>query len=827
METPPPVPPKDFLSAKDMTPASGSKRKRAASEGASSIDERGGTIEVHSPKRSKPDNATVEPSTSDDASSPRRNLRRKKKHGNLSSLNLRHAAQRQAQSSGQAARESKFQEGSLTDKPSDKPPSVFTRIVRTDSGNMRHVEELMEDYHAAEGSSNEHVKNVPSQEKALMPQQCGGDGTGPEIKQQDVGGFFSFGKNFSMNFRPIALWNRLYGETKEQLTQRNYEAAMRKKQKEDAEAKYAQLKQAGQLGLKPVGNMVTAPHEVGSTGPEDTTMMMTNGCGPDEHYQIKSRTSLKLAPPPADDLSSIQGNEVPDTGSKHGGTFRSRFGFKRPSISNLKEGLKRVRSDLNMSSTTVNNRESSASLSPLKTDLESSTLRRSTSRFDLKKQNKLSKRVSDLEAKLQQARRELDEALIEASPMPKLPNKYERFTPQSTIKRPKFLPGKLPSLPSERVLMAQYNFGDDEESPLRTSEVKPRNALDLTDKVDDDSTIKAPYERQYPPRAASLFVLHDNEPADLNSVLNAKPNLTQHRTSEPIQFTSDANIDSKNLSFTSDGVPALEKPGGYDLMDNNLKALDENVNIAKNTPPESRMSVDEGDTAYRSDFDTDNGETDFSSTPRKKRKSTGGIKSSSQSKRIRGEAGTSISARRKNTKKCSGSSKNKQQTVTEAPLYSEDEKLDVEMGNDETFNAATSRTSLDSQGIPLEPVYEEEEETTVVALKDVPSKPTAKATPARYSRHASRSRSGSIQPGVEEQMMTRAAHVVQSSRHFSPPPGNENYKTVEVVEGTVTARPGEGNVPALPNKISGSTESINLTESEKQKEEFQWPDDVF
>lgn len=817
------MPPKDFLPANAMAPASSSKRKRSVSEVANSVDHGSATVELHSPKRSKPDNAAGEPSTSEDAASPQRNLRRKKKHGNLSSLNLRHAAQRQAQSSAQAARESKFQEGSLTDKPSEKPPSVFTRMVRTDSGNIKHVEELMEDYHTGGESSDGYIQNMESQEKALLAQQLGGDVTGSETKEQDAGGFFSFGKNFSMNFHPIALWNRLYGETKEQLTQRNYEAAMRRKQKEDAEAKYAQLKQAGQLGLKPVGKMTIAAHEAGGTAPRDTTMPMSNGCGPDEHHQMKARTSLKLAPPLNDVLSSTYGNEVPDTASKHGGTFKSRFGFKRPSMSNLKDGLKRVRSDLNMSSTTVNNRESSASLSPVKTDLESSTLRRSTSRFDMKKQTKLSKRVSDLEAKLQQARKELDEALIEASPMPKLPNKYERFTPQSTIKRPKFVPGKLPSLPSERVLMAQDDFGDDEESPLRTSEGKPRNALDLTDEwMDGDPTIKAPRDRQYPPRAASLFVLRDNEPDNLTSILNTNKTLAaQHDTSELTEPTSDTNMDPSSVCFTGDGVAALDKPADHDSLDTKLKVLDANVMIAKNPSPKSRTPVDEADKPYRPDVESDNEDTDFNSTPRKKRKSAPGTKSSSQSKRLKGEAGSSTSAQRKLTKRFSGSSTRIQRKATEIQLYSDDEKSDAEV------DAAASRTSLDSQGIPLEPVYEEEEETTYVALKDVPSNPTAKATPARYSRLASRSHIGSVQPGVEEQMMTRAAHMVQSSRHFSPPPENGFTNTTEVVDETVTVRPGEGDIPDLPNKFNGGPENVSQTKFGKQNEEFQWPDDVF
>ncbi|OJJ73678.1 hypothetical protein ASPBRDRAFT_194607 [Aspergillus brasiliensis CBS 101740] len=79
-------------------------------------------------------------------------------------------------------------------------------------------------------------------------------------------------------------------------------------------------------------------------------------------------------------------------------------------------------------------------------ELEGSAVRRQKSRKELQRQAKLMKRVSDLEVKLERARRELRELVGEEQevlapiPVPEIP--YPR----------KFVPGALPSLPSERLL---------------------------------------------------------------------------------------------------------------------------------------------------------------------------------------------------------------------------------------------------------------------------------------------------------------------------------------------------------------------------------------
>jgi hypothetical protein len=843
MDSPPPVPPKDSPYAAKMeagrTPASSSKRKREVHENDGPVD--AADADEHSQKRPR-SNRQNDVSTSDNTTPARRNLRRKKKHGNLSNLNLRHAAERQA--SEQAARESKFQEGSLNDKPSEKPPSAFTRVVRSESGNLEQVDQLMEDYHESIDTEPAFVEAVVQQETAQMAQRV--DNIAAESAgKEEAGGFFRFGRNFSTNFHPIALWNKLWNETKEELTQRNIDAAMRKR-KEEAEARYAEMKKAGQLGLQPVGNFATGE---GST-PRDSGIAMESARSSQQNLRPRSSGSQALV---ATKEYNSNESEGPETATKPKATLRSRFSFRKPSISNFKDGIKRVKSDFNLAAA-AGNRESSSSVSPVKEDLENSTLRRSQSRFDLKKHNKLSKRVSDLEVKLQQARRELDEALVEASPAPKFRSKYERFTSQTLRKAPKFVPGRLPTLPSEGILMTQDAFGDDEYSPDKEEfgEAQPRKALDLTEavmeEVDecDDATIKAPRgEDQYPARAESLFKFANRNIEHLPPTEDNHADIAPQDTSELTQLISeDVNMDpNSSINPTNDEVAADDKPADYASLDARLKALDENVKISKKGPARTKKRKtggDDGDKAFRPGKEVTDDDDEWTDTPKKKRKSTSSVKNDSSPPAKRGKATGGNSGSPKGKKATNGVTKNqkkgKKQPVTEEveEQYSEDEpEGDAQAGAEEDIlDAAPVRTSLDSQGTPLEPLYEEEEETTTVPINDEPSKPTAKATPARYGRHAVRSRSGSphkrsgsVPPGAEEQMMTRAAEVAKTGRVFSPPP-NGYSKVTEVVNETVTVVPGQGDVPALPEGVA--LEQVETTKVvRKEKEQFEWPDDVF
>jgi hypothetical protein len=153
-----------------------------------------------------------------------------------------------------------------------------------------------------------------------------------------------------------------------------------------------------------------------------------------------------------------------------------------------------------------------------------------------------------------------------------------------------------------------------------------------------------------------------------------------------------------------------------------------------------------------------------------------------------------------------------------------------------------ARTSLESQDRTLDIVYEEEEEAVAGGAKSMPSKPTPARFSVRSRSNSPHKRSASVQLGVEEQIMLRAATAVKKhpgrahSRSVSPPPGNGYVKTTTVEE-TVRIHPGENGVPKLPRGANGSFESfdeleveendVEVLSSKNKKPSFEWPDDVF
>ena len=885
MEEPPPVPPKDQRYTARMeidhspsAPASGSKRKREAHDDALTdffnSNREAPDADQHTPKRSRPSTREGHVSTSDEATSAQhRNVKRKKGSRNLSNLNLRHAAEKQA-AQEVTPRPSKFQEGSLTDKPSEKPPSFYMKIPRTDSGHSLKVDELMADYHEGGPINDDSIRATIEHEKAIIPQRVA-DINIETAKKEEGKGFFQFGRQWAASFHPVTLWQKLWNETKEEPTQKQTEEAERKvRLKADAEAKYAEMKRTGKLGLKPVGSLISGTHGSadGWETPRDSAVEI-DGLRPSfEHRRSVSATSKLL--PPQENTTSRSGSEVPDTVSKQNKGLKARLHLKKPSLTNIKSDLKRVKSEFNLTPA-VRHRESSSSLSPVKADFENSALKRSQSKFDLKKQHKLSKRVSDLEVKLDQARKELDDALVEASPMPKLSGKYERFTPSSTIKRPKFVPGKLPSLPSERILMAQEN--GERGRDMDNAEAKPRTAMDLNEFMDDEvneeqDTIKTARAKPYPIRASSMFNLEND---DTDNVASTEPNdISNNKDSSEVKQLSTEDIENMDpnslTNLTSEVANEPAKPADYSSLDAKLKALEENVKIAskaKAAKTKKRKSGIAGeDKPFKPGQDSDDdAEWEEAQSATKKRKAKGGKNDTSpQSPRTktvkqsspRWKKATGASAR---TNGLSSSPVGTKKRGQQDAIESEPEEGDAAQAGAEEYSAdeleeaeiQPPRTSMDSQGHPLDPVYEEEENSSPAQLNGEPSKPATKATKARYGRHTTRSRStspfkrpGSVQPGVEELMITRAAEAAQKhparrgGRSVSPPPARGYTKTTVVTETeTVSVVPGEDGVPKLPRGANGSFETLDGLENKATKVEvlqagekrdsFEWPEDVF
>ncbi|KAK3049490.1 hypothetical protein LTR09_009157 [Extremus antarcticus] len=831
-ESPPPVPPKDAkftprmeLDRPSTAPTSGSKRKREVRVEAypdNEYSDDAGYADQPTPnKRSKSIRQSDNSASEDAGATQPRNIRRKRGSNNLSNLNLRHAAQQHA-SQRTLSKESKFQEGSLTDKPSDKPPSIF---IRTASSNYRDDDELMEDYHDGRPTPRASVDGMggPGRRYGTVRHSQ----LEPElIKKEEAPGFFHFGRSLAANFHPTTLWRKLWNEPKEDVSQHVEEIGHKARQKIEAEARYAEMKKSGQLMLQPVGKFASTAVD-GQETPRDSGIEI-DGL---EHTRGVSRASAFLQPVESE-------SEAPDTTSKTK-TIKSRFGhLKKPSLSNIRSDLKRVASDIDLIGT-LRNRESSSSLSPVKQDFGTSSLKRSESKFDLRKQQKLSQRVSDLEVKLARARSNLDEALVEASPAPKLTGKYERFTPSATIRRPKFMPGKLPSLPSERILMAEQALAnakearDEIEGEPKSRRLTLKEVLDEAEEGATDDTIKASRGSKYPRRASSLFNLNDNNTispekhsSDINMTNNeanetgqqVKTNPTEPaivvqqdwqtrfnglfgRTStntegmpqvsdemiepeqevkmNPTQPTDTGDMDPSTLTNSNGEAAPTEPPKqSYAALDAKLKALDSNVkNARKAAKPKKRKSAaaneDKPFRPGRTYSDDDAEWEDAKPTPKKKRKSGHGSSSPPAKTSNVGDAKGSSPTDKKKSDMIGGggdfgtSPEGKRKVVKQ--VVSEDTPMngtnDNIVAQQEEFSADEGAAADDEQAQPLDVVYEEEEETSKVRLNGDPAKPTATATPARRLRAGPRSRSNSPNKrpfSAEETMLMRAADAVKA-----------------------------------------------------------------
>jgi len=797
-------------------PSSASKRKREAQDehvynlrsNHSEAPDAEAYAHTHTPKRSRPSLPAPDNDASDDATPVQQhNIRRKKGVNNLSNLNLRHAAERQARLHAErqpVPRESRFQEGSLTDRPSNKPPTVFTRFIRTDSGNIQQVDDLMDDYH--NGMPSPTVEIDVKREEAQLPPPAAAITPRTEGTDENNGFLFRFGRSLAASFHPVRMWKQVWEETTEELRQKNIAEYQRKKAlKEEAERRYAEMKASGQFESRTLSRASVTDSSIKT---RDSGVMLEEETPSMNHKRSISYGS-QLAPPTIDS-SNYSESEAPDNTQSVVKTLKSRLHFKRPSLQNLRFDIKRTRSEYNLGAAANIQRDSSSSASPVKAELEGSALRKSHSRVDMRRQHKLSKRVSDLEVKLQSARRELDDALVQASPALKMGNKCERVTPNSTIRRPKFIPGKLESLPSERLLDPSLYYTEDDDAKKVTQDrakavadlegvsIEPSEDNYVMDAPQDneEETIRASHARPYPTRASSLFNLNNNNIEDLNEETAANGTKT---TSDDMDGKT-TNI-KKQSTATAD---AKKKTSGYASLDAKLKALDANVKMATKKPAQRKKRKTGDDlkdyTPEDDDDDDENADWDKIGSKAKRRKSN-----------------NSATQRKSTGKSVPDADEPAVAATTEGHDNDSDEASSPGKQDDEATADRTIRMSLDSQAGALEPVLEESEEATFAPNGD----------PIKKSKY--RSSVPIYQPGSDEDLMTRAAAAARLHRSHSPPDAEKAVLSKQHHDNKQQIRAGSEGGSAKSAKSAKSNRSRIPTKQVKPKvdQNFEWPEDVF
>lgn len=315
-------------------------------------------------------------------------------------------------------RHSKFQEGSLNDKPSKQPPHAFLG-----------VEDAMERYHADEKPDEQQDDGNP-------------DSAVVDTRPTGTFRFGRFGKALANVFTGI--WKEKQPPVLPAKT------ATKDDRKAKAEDAYTVLKlndfKELQPSIVPSSNPTPSRRSVDEDiQREEASHDPAVNIGRSQRSSLQTiRTQnptekLEFLPKPGSKRSASPASGLP------AGRRSSSLHLRTPSFSSLKK----VKSQMHIPSAIRPVKEvpplPTSQIQPLSRPV-SQGLRRQTSKRDLAKHQRLSKKVSDLESKLDVARRELEKSLQTAPPVPDVPTHLDR--------KP-FVPGNLASLPSERLLTPQ------------------------------------------------------------------------------------------------------------------------------------------------------------------------------------------------------------------------------------------------------------------------------------------------------------------------------------------------------------------------------------
>ena len=387
------------------------------------LREAGSDAELHAPKRSRaadwPLKTSAQTATSDN---------------DALKVDQRH----DKRSSSTSIRPSKFCEGSMNDRASKRPPSLFTR-----------EEEAMEEYARSQGQGQD--------TRMDMNYDAG-------IEANKASSVFRFGKAIANAFKPLTAWPGINGMWKEKEKPSNIspeKKIMEERQARAVEA-YAELKKSGYRGTQALSHReiqkvpVIKPQESEhqpDTSFRDSGIDMDCGQPLREHHpndQLIGSTDLLHVPPPVKGRSASPFSDISSA-------RKSSLHIRKPSL----QGLKKVASQIHISpakrqpdnhtSTPI---ESNYPTESAAASSSAQPLRKEPSKRDMARQYKLGKKVSDLENKLETARRELELSISSAPPVPELP---------AHVARKPFKPGNLPSLPSERNMSPQK---DDPAPPM-------------------------------------------------------------------------------------------------------------------------------------------------------------------------------------------------------------------------------------------------------------------------------------------------------------------------------------------------------------------------
>jgi hypothetical protein len=354
----------------------------------------------------------------------------------------------------------------MHDKPSDKPPSTFLRVFSSAKANetCTTLDELMEDYH---NQPNESAVPPPASTRSSSraTQMAGlthhANGSlsssvtlAASTQSRDSGLHRLSRAVASMN--PVSLWQKLASgrrEPKDGAGRPGVDDDELVERQIRAEQAYAQYKAAGKLAV--LGSRASSA---------DLNVSAAGYTQPPSDSGIEMSDDLRSSMDTPSILSSVSQQQPQRISAPPGrASARKKFHIRTPSL----QDLKRIASDA--SSVIMTASPTKPRVQEMDTADEGeevpALLRSVRSRRDLARQTKLTKKVSNLEVKLETARRELQEALLlekKAAATPRAASASSvssRPGSRSTALHHHRFTAPLPSLPSESLLMG--DDGDD------------------------------------------------------------------------------------------------------------------------------------------------------------------------------------------------------------------------------------------------------------------------------------------------------------------------------------------------------------------------------
>jgi hypothetical protein len=302
-------------------------------------------------------------------------------------------------------RPSRFVEGSMNDRASQKPhPSYID-----DSEQPREQFEAEQNLYG-DTQKKTQLNGFTHHTNRSVALSVAND----KLEVSRPSGIFRFGKSVAAAFNPLT-W-KIWSKQQEEDIQ---EKRMLRERHEKAEKIYKELKRAGRLR----GSTYETHFDI----QDKSTPLNKHDSGVDlEHHAFRIDTTHRT------------GSRTVETRIEE-----KRYGriFLDPSSIGSVARSENPASELSSPLRNSSSQYREPTLQAGETSDSPQALRRLPSRKDLQKQQKLVKRVSDLEGKLEAARRQLAEALGEPVP-----------AQAARIGRSRFTPGTLASLPSEHLL---------------------------------------------------------------------------------------------------------------------------------------------------------------------------------------------------------------------------------------------------------------------------------------------------------------------------------------------------------------------------------------